>query len=82
MYPKSVFPVTYVVLNSPYDWFRLIFEEEKILNLKILCYLSYKCHHCYLRDPCKASLSSYGFIELFHHKNKDNINILCLMSTL
>ncbi len=55
MYPKSVYPVTYVVLNSPYDWFRLIFEEEKIFNLKILCYLSYKCHHCYLRDPCKAS---------------------------
>jgi hypothetical protein len=37
MYPKSVFPVTYVVSNSTYDWFKLIFEEEKMLNLQILC---------------------------------------------
>ncbi len=82
MYPKSLFPVTHVVLNSTYDWFRLIFKEEKIKNLNILCYLSYKCHHCHPRGPCKASMSSYGFIEVFNHKNNDDINILCLKCTL
>ncbi len=26
--------------------------------------------------------TSYGLIEFFHHKNMDNINILCLKSSL
>ncbi len=58
------------------------FLKKKFMNSQTLCYLPKKCHGSHPRVPCKVSLAAQGFIDFFHHKRNNNINILCLHPSL
>ena len=67
MYPKSILPVSYVVLTTMCGQLQQILDWKLFWNLKfyvIFTYFSSKCNKNWHRDPCKVSFSLYGFIEI------------------
>ncbi len=81
-YPQSTFLVTYVILDSVYSWFKLIFENKYFRIHKFLCISLFYVTVVILETLARCHLLHMGSKNFSITKNNDNINILCLKSSL